>query len=124
MGYLNFQIEHHLFPSMPQYKNAIAAPYVRRFCEKWHKPASADSTSTYDLEYKEVSYFQAWKMMFTNLNQVGKHYYANGIQASAEPEAEKVSITVSELEHAPEPEQDVSSDASPESDDVEHLHLD
>jgi fatty acid desaturase len=79
MGYLNFQIEHHLFPSMPQYKNAIAAPYVRRFCEKWHKPASVDSTSAYDLEYKEVSYFQAWKMMFTNLNQVGKHYYNNGI---------------------------------------------
>jgi release factor glutamine methyltransferase len=24
MGYLNFQIEHHLFPSMPQYKNAAA----------------------------------------------------------------------------------------------------
>ena len=36
MGYLNFQIEHHLFPSMPQYKNALAAPRVREFCKKWH----------------------------------------------------------------------------------------
>ena len=116
MGYLNFQIEHHLFPSMPQYKNVIAAPYVRRFCKKWSP----------DLKYVEHSYMQAWWLMLSNLNQVGKHYYANGIQASAEPEEEKVSIPETEPEPAPEPEleQDVSSDTSPESDDVEHLHLD
>ena len=97
---------------MPQYKNVVAAPYVHRFCDKWAP----------DLKYVEHSYMQAWWLMLSNLNQVGKHYYANGIQASAdpEPEPEKVSIP----EPAPEPEQDVSSDASPESDDVEHLHLD
>jgi fatty acid desaturase/cytochrome b involved in lipid metabolism len=72
MGYLNFQIEHHLFPSMPQYKNAVAAPYVRRFCEKW-------DSDKYHLKYTEMSYFKAWKMMFTNLNEVGKHYYDNGV---------------------------------------------
>ena len=77
MGYLNFQIEHHLFPSMPQYKNAMAAPYVRRFCEKWHKPHG-------DLEYKEIGYFQAWWRMFSNLNEVGKHYYENGIDTNHE----------------------------------------
>ena len=114
MGYLNFQIEHHLFPSMPQYKNIVAAPYVRRFCEKWSP----------DLKYVEHSYMQAWWLMLSNLNQVGKHYYANGIQASAEPEEEKVSIPEPAPEPEPEPEQDVSSDTSPESDDVEHLHLD
>jgi fatty acid desaturase len=69
MGYLNFQIEHHLFPSMPQYKNALAAPYVREFCKKWAK----------HLTYTEHSYFTAWRLMLSNLNQVGKHYYANGI---------------------------------------------
>jgi fatty acid desaturase len=74
MGYLNFQIEHHLFPSMPQYKNVLAAPYVRQFCEKWNKK----------LEYKEMSYYSAWCSMFTNLNQVGKHYYENGIDNSQE----------------------------------------
>lgn len=79
MGYLNFQIEHHLFPSMPQYKNAMAAPYVRRFCEKWH-----NSIGDGDLKYKEISYFQAWLRMFSNLNEVGKHYYENGIDADHE----------------------------------------
>lgn len=69
MGYLNFQIEHHLFPSMPQYKNALAAPYVRAFCEKWSS----------DLKYTEHSYKDAWRLMLSNLDEVGKHYYENGI---------------------------------------------
>jgi fatty acid desaturase len=75
MGYLNFQIEHHLFPSMPQYKNAIAAPYVRAFCEKWSS----------DLKYTEHSYKDAWRLMLSNLNQVGKHYYENGVEAAEIP---------------------------------------
>jgi fatty acid desaturase len=82
MGYLNFQIEHHLFPSMPQYKNALAAPYVRRFCEKW--AAGADAADGHDrLKYTEHSYTTAWRLMLSNLNQVGKHYYENGIAAPA-----------------------------------------
>jgi len=72
MGYLNFQIEHHLFPSMPQYKNAIAAPYIRKFCDKWSK-------TKYETRYTEIGYFDAWYKMFSNLNKVGKHYYENGI---------------------------------------------
>jgi fatty acid desaturase len=71
MGYLNFQIEHHLFPSMPQYKNATAAPYVRRFCAKW--------ADTAGLKYVEHSYTTAWCLMLSNLNKVGKHYYEHGI---------------------------------------------
>ena len=78
MGYLNFQIEHHLFPSMPQYKNALAAPYVRAFCER-HAPA---------LKYTEHSYKDAWRLMLSNLNQVGKHYYENGTEAAAAHEHE------------------------------------
>jgi len=69
MGYLNFQIEHHLFPSMPQYKNALAAKKVKEFCKKW------------SLEYNEVDYWTAWKKMFKNLDDTGKHYYTNGFNA-------------------------------------------
>jgi len=72
MGYLNFQIEHHLFPSMPQYKNALAAPYVRKFCEK-HAP---------HVKYTEHTYKEAWCRMLSNLNEVGKHYYENGVEAT------------------------------------------
>jgi fatty acid desaturase len=83
MGYLNFQIEHHLFPSMPQYKNALAAPYVRRFCEKW---AAADAADGHDrMKYTEHSYTTAWRLMLSNLNQVGKHYYENGVSAPMAP---------------------------------------
>ena len=74
MGYLNFQIEHHLFPSMPQYKNVMAAPYVRAFCAKWNVPGD------YDIQYKELNYFESWRQMFTNLNEVGKHYFNNDNQ--------------------------------------------
>ena len=57
---------------MPQYKNAIAAPYVRAFCEKWSP----------DLKYIEHSYKEAWWLMLSNLNQVGKHYYDNGVNVA------------------------------------------
>jgi fatty acid desaturase 2 (delta-6 desaturase) len=106
MGYLNFQIEHHLFPSMPQYKNGIAAPYVRRFCEKWSA----------DLTYVEHSYIEAWWLMLSNLNRVGKHYYENGIQVAAEPEAE--------AEAEAELPVDLSSEEPNTESDAEHLHID
>ena len=81
MGYLNFQIEHHLFPSMPQYKNAMAAPRVRAFCAKW-----ADAAG---LKYVEHSYTTAWRLMLSNLNTVGKHYYENGVSHSGVVSSEK-----------------------------------
>ena len=78
MGYLNFQIEHHLFPSMPQYKNALAAPHVRRFCEKWAP----------NLKYTEHTYMESWRLMLSNLNEVGKHYYENGVRRPSNEEGE------------------------------------
>lgn len=33
-GHLNFQIEHHLFPTMPRHNFHLAAPHVRKLCEK------------------------------------------------------------------------------------------
>lgn len=72
MGYLNFQIEHHMFPSMPQHKNAIAAPHVRAFCARW-------DGAEYRLKYVELGYIEAWRKMFANLSDVGLHYSTNGI---------------------------------------------
>ena len=34
MAYLNFQIEHHLFPSMPQYRHPKVAPRVQALFAK------------------------------------------------------------------------------------------
>ena len=78
MGYLNFQIEHHLFPSMPQYKNAIAAPHVRAFCARW----DGKNGGEYQLKYVELGYVEAWRKMFANLSEVGTHYYKNGVTHS------------------------------------------
>jgi fatty acid desaturase len=102
MGYLNFQIEHHLFPSMPQYKNAVAAPYVRRFCAKW-----ADAAG---LKYVEHSYTTAWKFMLSNLNQVGKHYYENGVVHDRSKKTEQHPTQSKEQEQEQEQEQELHLD--------------
>ena len=60
MGYLNCQVVHHLFPSMPQFYGPRVSEEVRRFCDQW------------GLEYRVVGYFEAWKCMFSNLDHVGK----------------------------------------------------
>jgi fatty acid desaturase len=35
-GHLNFQIEHHLFPTMPRHNYHMIVPHVKAMCEK-HK---------------------------------------------------------------------------------------
>nr|WPC85594.1 front-end fatty acid desaturase group B [Hediste diversicolor] len=37
-GHLNFQIEHHLFPTMPRHNYHKVAPLVKSVCEKHHLP--------------------------------------------------------------------------------------
>jgi fatty acid desaturase 2 (delta-6 desaturase) len=108
MGYLNFQIEHHLFPSMPQYKNAFAARYVRRFCDKWAP----------HLKYVEHSYWDAWWLMLSNLNTVGKHYYSFGVSINDTEVSPKATETIPMQEQSEECD-NVSSESDPE-----HLHLD
>jgi len=61
MGYLNNQVIHHLFPSMPQYRGPEVGKELRIFCKKW------------DIKYREVRYFEAWKLMFQNLHEVGRN---------------------------------------------------
>lgn len=58
MGYLNFQIEHHLFPQMPQFKHQYIAKRVKLFLAK------------HNLPYHEKGYFESLKDVFVNLYNV------------------------------------------------------
>lgn len=60
MAFLNFQIEHHLFPSMPQYRFAKLSPRIREIMEKNGKP------------YKCMNYWDAISITMKNLNAVAE----------------------------------------------------
>ena len=74
---------------MPQHKNALAAPHIRAFFERWSgtrgsggnggSGGSGGSGPEYQLKYVELDYIEAWRKMFANLSDVGMHYYTNGI---------------------------------------------
>jgi len=59
MGYLNNQVIHHLFPTMPQFRGPEVSKDLIIFCKKW------------DIKYNIISYKEAWLQMFKNLNDVG-----------------------------------------------------
>jgi fatty acid desaturase len=59
MGGLNYQIEHHLFPSMPRPHLAAAQVIVRRFCAEQK------------ISYTEVGYFRSYAIVIAYLNRVG-----------------------------------------------------
>jgi fatty acid desaturase len=59
MSYLNFQIEHHLFPSMPQFRQPIISPRVKALFEK------------HGLKYDQRNYIEAMQVTFKNLDKVG-----------------------------------------------------
>jgi fatty acid desaturase len=59
MGGLNFQIEHHLFPSMPRPHLARARDIVREHC------------ANLDLPYTETSLAQSYAIVVRYLNRVG-----------------------------------------------------
>jgi len=60
MSYLNFQIEHHLFPSLFQFNTPLVAPLVKSFFKK------------HNLVYDSHSYVDALKLTFHNLYLVSK----------------------------------------------------
>ena len=66
MGYLNCQVIHHLFPDMPQFRQPEVSRRFVAFAEQWN------------LNYKVLTYYGAWKATFGNLDRVGQHYYVNG----------------------------------------------
>jgi len=59
MSYLNYQIEHHLFPSMPQYHMPKVGPIVRKWCKE------------NGLNYDERDYFACAYDTLKNLHDVG-----------------------------------------------------
>ena len=58
-GGLNYQIEHHLFPSMPRPNLHKAQPIVRQFCEK------------HGVSYAELSAFGCYAAAMRHLHEVG-----------------------------------------------------
>ncbi len=59
MGGLNYQIEHHLFPSMPRPNLHKVMPLVQNFC------------ANNNIEYHEVNILKAWQIVALHLNKVG-----------------------------------------------------
>ncbi len=59
LGGLNYQIEHHLFPSMPRPNLRHARPIVRAYCAE------------HGVSYAEVGLFQAYGIIVGYLNNVG-----------------------------------------------------
>jgi fatty acid desaturase len=59
MGGLNYQIEHHLFPSMPRPNLRLAQPVVRAYCVEHGVP------------YTEVGLFESYGIVIDYLNHVG-----------------------------------------------------
>jgi len=64
MSYLNFQIEHHLFPSMPQFRHPIVSGRVRALFEK------------HGLKYDQRNYIESMRVTFQNLDHVGSDVFA------------------------------------------------
>ena len=59
MGGLNYQIEHHLFPSMPRPTLRLVRPIVREYC------------AVHGIAYTEVGLFTSYKIVVDYLNNVG-----------------------------------------------------
>jgi fatty acid desaturase len=59
LGGLNYQIEHHLFPSMPRPNLRHAQPIIRRFCQQ------------HDLTYCETSLIDSYAQTLRHLHSVG-----------------------------------------------------
>ncbi|NBE94748.1 acyl-CoA desaturase [Nonomuraea sp. KC401] len=60
LGGLNYQIEHHLFPSMPTANLRRAQPIVREYCE------------SLGIDYVECGLFQSWGQALRHLHEVGR----------------------------------------------------
>jgi len=65
-GGLNYQIEHHLFPSMPRNKLREAQPIVKDFC------------SAHFIAYHETSVLQSYREILQHLHEVGAPLRAGG----------------------------------------------
>ncbi|XP_002736866.1 acyl-CoA 6-desaturase-like [Saccoglossus kowalevskii] len=62
-GHLNFQIEHHLFPTMPRHNLYKIKPYVKELCLK------------HGIDYQEVSLSRAFKDILSSLRHSGELWF-------------------------------------------------
>ncbi|XP_071104226.1 acyl-CoA (8-3)-desaturase-like [Haliotis cracherodii] len=62
-GHLNFQIEHHLFPTMPRHNYHKVAPLCKSLCEK------------HGLKYESKPLFKAFSDIIGSLKRSGKLWY-------------------------------------------------
>ncbi len=60
MGYLNYQIEHHLFPTMPQFRHPLIVDRVKALAKK------------HNLPYIVHSYPEAVRKLFQNMLNVSQ----------------------------------------------------
>ena len=70
-GGLNYQIEHHLFPTMARSKLAAARKMVREHC------------ASIGLPHTEESVIESWKSIFHNLDEVGRSVIVPNRQVAA-----------------------------------------
>ncbi|PWU50402.1 delta fatty acid desaturase [Micromonospora sp. S4605] len=66
LGGLNYQIEHHLFPSMPCPNLRRARPLIRRFCAE------------HNIDYHETTLGRSWAEALRHLDDVGSPAPATG----------------------------------------------
>ncbi|MFI6243034.1 fatty acid desaturase family protein [Micromonospora sp. NPDC050795] len=59
LGGLNYQIEHHLFPSMPRPNLRLAQPLIRQFCAE------------HGVAYHETTLIQSWSQGLAHLRAIG-----------------------------------------------------
>ena len=62
MGYLNYQIEHHLFPTMPQFRHPRVHQRVKALAQKHNIP------------YIVYTYREALEKTFANLREVSDEF--------------------------------------------------
>jgi fatty acid desaturase len=60
LGGLNYQIEHHLFPSMPRPNLRRSQPLIRSFCRQ------------HDVSYLETSLLRSYAQMLRHLHDAGQ----------------------------------------------------
>jgi fatty acid desaturase len=60
LGGLNYQIEHHLFPSMPRPALRQAQPMIRAYCQQ------------HDLSYEETSLLRSYRQALRYLHDIGR----------------------------------------------------
>jgi fatty acid desaturase len=73
MGCLNYQIEHHLFPSAPRPSLRRCQPLVMEFCEQ------------HGLPYCETSLADSFATVLSHLNSVGRPSHAGRLAAGTAP---------------------------------------